>query len=308
MPMPGSGNCNAGLARMARNASGVAGTGTTGTFGGTLTMARYIMTGAVDDSTGNFEAAHTSASGIGGTARTIGNFADVFLDSFPTIASQTVTHLFTIPTGSGNFAISGITMHDDTTTNVTSTSTTLVCGIALGANTLFKTLAFSILFTLTELYTDNSGGAGNFIVNLGLQRTGRNASMVGGASTVGSAQSVTRYVQTMLVDNSSSNFEAAHTTAAGAGGGARTITESLDQILDGAATISGQTTTHTCTFATGSANFTDKIRGISLHDDTVGNTTTTSSTLYLGIAGQAWKKTSLFALVVVISILWTDNS
>lgn len=144
---------------------------------------------------------------------------------------------------------------------------------------------------------------GSGIVNQGLQRIGINASAVGGSSTVGSSQTVTRYIMTMSVDDNASNF-AASDTALNTSRGA--ITNEFDQLLDAFATRSSQTTSHTCTLATGSANFT--IKGIALHDDTATNVTTSSTTLVAGIAGASITKASTFSLALTLSILYTDNS
>lgn len=147
---------------------------------------------------------------------------------------------------------------------------------------------------------------GSGVVNQGLQRIGINGSAVGGSSTVGSSQTTTRYIMTMSIDDATGNFEAAHTAINGAGGTARTITNSFDQLLDAFATRSGQTVSHVCTYSTANGNFT--IRGIALHDDTATNVTTSSSTLVAGIAGQSLAKTSSFTLALTLSILYTDNS
>src|SRR5882672_12068661 len=143
MALPGSGNVNQGLQRIAINASAVGGSGAVGS---SQTTTRYIMTMSVDDATGNFEAAHTAINGAGGTARTITNEFDALLDAFATRSAQTTSHVMTIPTGSGNFTIRGIALHDDTATNVTNSSNTLVAGIA--GQSIVKTSSFSLAITL----------------------------------------------------------------------------------------------------------------------------------------------------------------
>lgn len=140
------------------------------------------------------------------------------------------------------------------------------------------------------------------IVNQGLQRIGINASAVGGSSTVGSSQTVTRYLMTMSVDDSTVAF-AAGDTALNTGGA---VTNEFDQLLDAFATRSSQTVSHVATIPTGSGNFT--IKRIALHDDTATNVTTSSTTLVGGVDGQTLAKTSSFSLAITLSILYTDNS
>lgn len=144
---------------------------------------------------------------------------------------------------------------------------------------------------------------GSGVVNQGLQRIGINTAIVGGGAAVGASQTVTRYLMTMAVDDNASNFAAADlalNTSRGA------VTNEFDQLLDGLATRSAQTISFTCTLATGNANFT--IKGITWHDDTVANVTSSSSTLMAGIAGQSLQKTSSFSLAITGQILYTDNS
>ncbi len=144
---------------------------------------------------------------------------------------------------------------------------------------------------------------GSGVVNQGLQRIGRNLAVVGGGAAVGASQSVTRYLMTMSVDDSASNFAATDTTLQTS----RTApTNEFDQLLDALATITGQTISFTTTLGTASANFT--IRGIAWHDDVVATVTATSATLIAGIAGQSLQKTSSFSLAITGQILFTDNS
>lgn len=144
---------------------------------------------------------------------------------------------------------------------------------------------------------------GSGVVNNGLQRTARNLAAVAGAGAVGSAQSLTRYLMTMSVDDNASNFAAADTalnTSRGA------VTNEFDMFLDAFATLVAQTISFTATIATGNGNFV--IRGIAWHDDTPTNVTTSSATLIAGIAGQSLTKTSSFSLAITGNILFTDNS
>lgn len=151
MALPGTGIVNQGLQRIGINASVVGGGAGVGS---SQTVTRYIMTLSVDDATGNFEAAHTAINGTGGTARTITNEFDQLLDALATRSGQVVSHVCTIATGNGNFTHKGIALHDDTATNVTSSSTTLVGGIA--GQSITKTSAFALAYTVNITYTDNS--------------------------------------------------------------------------------------------------------------------------------------------------------
>ena len=139
---------NQGLQRSGRNASGVNGVGTSGTFGGTLSYTRYIMTMSVDDSSVALAATHTAAD----TGGAVTNFYDQILDSQPTIASQTVTHQMTVPTGQGNFTIRRVILHDNTAANVTASSSSLHSGV--DGVTFQKTADFTIAFVETHLYSN----------------------------------------------------------------------------------------------------------------------------------------------------------
>ena len=76
---------------------------------------------------------------------------DAAFDSTPTESGQTITHIMTIPTGSGNFTIRRISLHDDTAANVTASSTTLVGGV--DGQTLAKTVDFTLAITMKLTYT-----------------------------------------------------------------------------------------------------------------------------------------------------------
>lgn len=124
-----------GLQRIADTASQTAG----------FNAARYIRRMAIDDRAVAFVAGDT-------TLGSPGNLFSQAFDSTPTRSGLIVTHVSTIPTGSGNFTIRRVSLHDDTT--VTGSSTTLVGGIdGLG---LTKTSDFSIAITVRITYSDNS--------------------------------------------------------------------------------------------------------------------------------------------------------
>lgn len=126
-----------GLSRIADTASQTAG----------YNAARYIRTMAVDDSSTAFTAGAT-------TLGSPGNLFDVAFDAAPTRSTLTVSHVATIPTGSGNFTIRRVSLHDDTVANTTGSSTTLVAGIdGLG---LTKTADFSLTITVRIVYSDAS--------------------------------------------------------------------------------------------------------------------------------------------------------
>ena len=133
---------NQGLQRIATNASAV---GTSP--GSALSTARWFQTMSVDDATGAFVAANTKLNDGAGFTQEF----DALLDATPTLAGQTATHIMTIPTGSGNFTIRRVALHDDTATNVTSSSNTLACGV--DNQSLTKTSDFSLTITLRITYT-----------------------------------------------------------------------------------------------------------------------------------------------------------
>jgi hypothetical protein len=136
---------NQGLQREAINTSAV---GTTP--GSALTTSRWVQTMAVDDGTVAFAATDLALN----TGGAIANSFDKLLDSSPTRTAQTVTHTMTIPDVSGNFTIRRISLHDDTASNVTSSSSTLFGG-SDGLSVL-KTSDFNLGLTLKLVYSDNS--------------------------------------------------------------------------------------------------------------------------------------------------------
>ena len=114
-------------------------------------VARYIRTMSVDDSSNAFAAGDTALNSGGA----VSNEYDQALDATPTeTGTATIVHISTIPTGSGNFTIRRIALHDDTAANVTTSSTTLVGGI--DGQSLTKTSNFTLAITLRITYTDNS--------------------------------------------------------------------------------------------------------------------------------------------------------
>lgn len=112
---------------------------------------------------------------------------------------------------------------------------------------------------------------------VGKQRVAINASVVGGGAAVGLAQTVSRYVMTMSVDDGTVNFAAAD-TAANTGGA---ITNFYDQLLDALATRAGQVVTHIMTI-TGVTYDGLTVKRILLHDDTVANVSASSNTIICG--------------------------
>lgn len=113
--------------------------------------ARNIQVMSIDDSSNAFAAGDTTLDAGGA----VSNEYDAAFDATPTeTGTATIVHEMTVPTGSGNFTIRRIALHDDTATNVTTSSTTLVGGI--DAQALTKTSDFSITFTVNIVYSDNS--------------------------------------------------------------------------------------------------------------------------------------------------------
>ena len=127
-----------GLNRIADSASHTAGYGAT----------RFVQTLSIDDSAVAFAAADTALN----TGGVVTNEFDQVLDATPTRTGQVVTHVCTIPTGSGDFTIKRIALHDDTAANVTTSSTTLVAGI--DGQALTKTVDFTMAITVTLTYSN----------------------------------------------------------------------------------------------------------------------------------------------------------
>jgi len=107
-------------------------------------VARYIRTMSADD----------SSTALTAGATTLGsptNQFDAAFDATGNESSQTITCVMTIPTGSGNFTIRRLTEHDDTSANVTGSSTTLCSGV--DAQALTKTSDFSLAVTKNFTFT-----------------------------------------------------------------------------------------------------------------------------------------------------------
>ena len=129
---------NNGLNRIADSASHTAGYSAT----------RFVQTLSVDDSAIAFLATDTALN----TGGAVTNEYDQVLDATPTRTGQVVTHICTIPTGSGNFVVRRVALHDDAAANVTTSSTTLVAGI--DGQALTKTVDFTMAITVTLSYSN----------------------------------------------------------------------------------------------------------------------------------------------------------
>jgi hypothetical protein len=102
---------------------------------------------AVDDATEAFLAADTKMNdGTGFTQE-----FDAAFDSTPARTNQTVAHIMTIPTGSGNFTIRRVSLHNALAGTVDGTSNTLVGGV--DGQSLTKTSDFTLTITLNLTYT-----------------------------------------------------------------------------------------------------------------------------------------------------------
>lgn len=249
--------------------------------------ARNIQTLAVDDATGAFLAANTKLNDGAGYTQQF----DQAFTSTPTESGQTIIHSTIIGTGDGNFTIRRVSLHDDTATNVTASSTTLVMGV--DGQALVKTSDFTITITVRITYT-NTGGSDTLIVNRGLLRIGQQAS----EST---NYSDTRNIQVMSFDDSTVSF-AATDTALNSGGA---VTNEFDVAFDVTPTESGTATiTHTATVPTGSGNFT--IRRIAVHDNVAGSVDATTTTLVGGVDDKSLAKTSDFSMAASLTITYTS--
>lgn len=88
-------------------------------------------------------------------AGAVTNMFDQVFTATPTESgTATITCGTIIGTGDGNFTIRRIAIHDDTAANVSTSSSTLFGGI--DGQSLTKTTDFTITFTLTTTFTDNS--------------------------------------------------------------------------------------------------------------------------------------------------------
>lgn len=111
--------------------------------------ARNIQVMSIDDSTVDFAATDTALNSGGAVT----NEFDAVLDATPTeTAPATITHVMTVPTGSGNFTTKRIALHDNVAGSVDATTATLVAGV--DSKSLGKTSDFSMAITLTLTYTN----------------------------------------------------------------------------------------------------------------------------------------------------------
>lgn len=106
-----------------------------------------IQTMSVDDATGAFAAANTKLNDAAGFTQEF----DAAFDSNPTRSGQTITHVMTVPTGSGNFTIRRIALHNASAATVDGTTATLVGGV--DGQALTKTADFSLAITMRLTYT-----------------------------------------------------------------------------------------------------------------------------------------------------------
>lgn len=108
-----------------------------------------------------------------------------------------------------------------------------------------------------------------------------------------------RHVQTFMVDDSSVAFAVGH-NALNSGGA---IANFVEQVFDGtpaeALVGNNAVVTVTTTLAIGTANFATPHRRYSNHDDTLANTSDSSSTLVFGADGFALTKTGDFSMSIV---------
>lgn len=112
--------------------------------GPTYNVARHIQTMSIDDGATAITSATTTLLGPV-------NMYDAVLSPAPTRTNQTVTHVMTVPTGSGNFETKRNVLHDDTAANVTGASVTVVS--AIQGLSLTKTSDFSATYTQNHVYT-----------------------------------------------------------------------------------------------------------------------------------------------------------
>lgn len=115
--------------------------------------ARYVRTMSIDDQSSGFLDTDQDLDRAGGL--TVSNEYDAAFDATPSDPSgNAVSHVMTVPTGSGNFTIRRIALHDDTAGNVTVSSNTLHSGV--DGQSWTKTSDFTVTPTLTLTYSDQS--------------------------------------------------------------------------------------------------------------------------------------------------------
>lgn len=106
-----------------------------------------ILSMSVDDSSTAFAAGDTALNSGGAVT----NEADLDFDATPTRSSQTVSHIATFGTGSANFTIRRIALHNAAAASVSTSSVTLVAGI--DGQSLAKTTDFTLAITVRITYT-----------------------------------------------------------------------------------------------------------------------------------------------------------
>ncbi len=259
--------------------------------GPTYNAARQIQVGSIDDRAVAFVAGDTT---LGSPA----NEFDAAFDSTPTRTGQTIAHTFTVPTGSGNFGVRRAATHDDTATNVTGSSATLVSGV--DSQLLNKTTDFALAITQNLIYIPIAGTPVNpaTVTTQGLQRIGVQASQATSGS--GPTYSASRQIQTGSIDDSSTAIAAGTTTLG-------SPTNEFDVAFDAVPTRSGQTIAHLFTIPTGSGNF--ATHRIFMHDDTPTNVTGTSTTVVSGIDVNANQltKTSDFSETFTLNHIYSNQ-
>lgn len=106
-----------------------------------------IQAMSVDDSAGAFAAGHNNLDGAGA----VGNEFDADFDATPTRSGQQISHVMTIPSGSGNFVIRRVALHNAPAASVSASSVSLVAGI--DGQSITKTADFALTVTVRITYT-----------------------------------------------------------------------------------------------------------------------------------------------------------
>lgn len=110
-----------------------------------------VLSMAVDDKATAFAAADTDLAGASAPSNPTNIYAFGFDATYPSRASQTVTYRGTIATGSGNFTIRRVSLHNIASGSVTATSDTLVAGV--DGQALTKTSSFALTPQLKITHT-----------------------------------------------------------------------------------------------------------------------------------------------------------
>lgn len=106
-----------------------------------------IQTLSIDDSTVALAAGHTALNSGGAVT----NEADVAFDSTPTRSGQVVSHVATVPAGTGTMFVRRIALHNEAPGSVSSSSATLIGGV--DAQSFDKPSTLALKFTLKITYT-----------------------------------------------------------------------------------------------------------------------------------------------------------